>query len=61
MDRWWANCIRDESERTFVREQIDKVRRREEVWTRQMYENALKTRKKAGSLGRTATSSERTN
>lgn len=50
MDGWWANCIRDDTEREWVWTMINKVREGELVFTRQMYESALERRKETGSL-----------
>jgi hypothetical protein len=52
MDRWWANCIRNEQERLWIRDAIRKVRAGEEgfIFTREIYEKALKTRDRTGSL-----------
>ncbi|KAG7440850.1 uncharacterized protein BT62DRAFT_982965 [Guyanagaster necrorhizus] len=53
MDRWWANCNRNEEERKWVAEIIRRVRssRGQWVFTREMYERALKRRNERGSLG----------
>ncbi|KAL4063302.1 opioid growth factor receptor conserved region-domain-containing protein [Scleroderma yunnanense] len=48
MDKWWANCIRDDYEREWVRHTIVKVRTGQLVFTRQMYEMALEGRKLSG-------------
>ncbi|KAJ6559061.1 opioid growth factor receptor conserved region-domain-containing protein [Mycena vulgaris] len=53
MDRWWANCIRDEEEREWVGGVITKVRQAEEgryVFTRDMYTAALAQRLETGSF-----------
>ncbi|OBZ68903.1 Opioid growth factor receptor-like protein 1 [Grifola frondosa] len=51
MDRWWANCLRNEQEREWIGGIIRKVRTNSEyVFTRKMYEEALERRKKTGSL-----------
>ncbi|KIJ64632.1 hypothetical protein HYDPIDRAFT_175558 [Hydnomerulius pinastri MD-312] len=47
MDRWWANCIRDDYERDWVNRAVAKVRTGGE-FTRQMYENALTSRQTRG-------------
>ncbi|KAG8800764.1 hypothetical protein FRC17_006809, partial [Serendipita sp. 399] len=44
MDRWWANCIRDEEERMLVAEWIERVRKGEAVFTWEMYEDVLEQR-----------------
>ena len=53
MDRWWANCIRNEEERLWIRDLIRKVRFAEDgyVFSRQDYERALQNRAKTGRLG----------
>ena len=52
MDRWWANCIRNEEERLWIRDLIKNVRSAEDnyVFTRQDYEDALQNRVKTGRL-----------
>ena len=52
MDRWWANCIRNEEERLWIRDRIQKVRSAEDgyVFTRQDYEKALQNRTETGRL-----------
>ena len=52
MDRWWANCIRNEEERLWIRDLIQSVRSAEEnyVFTRQDYEKALQNRVNTGRL-----------
>ena len=52
MDRWWANCIRNEDERLWIRDLIQKVRSAEDdyVFTRQDYEEALQNRVRTGRL-----------
>lgn len=49
MDRWWANCLRDEAERAFVAQAIAKVRAGEK-FTREMYEAVLGRRKSEGAF-----------
>ncbi|KIY72009.1 hypothetical protein CYLTODRAFT_389511 [Cylindrobasidium torrendii FP15055 ss-10] len=44
MDRWWANCIRNEDERKWVGDVIRKVRTSKWVFTTEMYESALQSR-----------------
>ncbi|PPQ67715.1 hypothetical protein CVT25_009321 [Psilocybe cyanescens] len=54
MDRWWANCIRNEEERTWIMNLIKRVRSSEEgdyVFTRQEYEKAIQNRSATGRLG----------
>ena len=58
MDRWWANCLRDEGEREWIGAEIRKVRAAEGatskseafVFTREAYEGALERRKVTGKL-----------
>ncbi|PPQ76388.1 hypothetical protein CVT26_015377 [Gymnopilus dilepis] len=54
MDTWWANCLRNEAERSFIGELIRRVRSADEngyVFTREDYEEALRTRAETGQLG----------
>ncbi|KZT09395.1 uncharacterized protein LAESUDRAFT_723156 [Laetiporus sulphureus 93-53] len=53
MDRWWANCVRNEEEREWIGGAIRKVRAAISggPFTREMYKEALERRKKTGSLG----------
>jgi len=48
MDRWWANCIRDDYEREWIGRTISNVRIGQLGFTRQMYEKALEGRRLAG-------------
>ncbi|KAF7980475.1 hypothetical protein HWV62_37954 [Athelia sp. TMB] len=56
MDRWWANCLRNEGEREWIGAEIRKVRAAEAtinksemfVFTREAYESALERRKVTG-------------
>lgn len=50
MDRWWANCIRNQEEREFVGMLITRVRRGELRLTREKYEELLERRKRIGSF-----------
>jgi hypothetical protein len=50
MDRWWANCIRNEDERAFIGELIAEVRSGEKEFTKEMYHDLLERRRKTGSL-----------
>jgi len=50
MDRWWANCIRNDEEREWVGDIIRKVRGGGYVFTREEYETALQ-RRTAGRMG----------
>lgn len=48
MDRWWANCIRNDRDREWVTQVIAKVRSGQLVFTRQMYEDVLEGRRQTG-------------
>ncbi|KAL0069859.1 hypothetical protein AAF712_003129 [Marasmius tenuissimus] len=49
MDRWWANCIRNDAERRWIGEEIEQVRSGDEyVFTTDMYKHVLKSRRKEG-------------
>ncbi|KAG6332813.1 hypothetical protein ID866_6277 [Astraeus odoratus] len=48
MDRWWSNCIRDNHEREWIGRAITKVRAGQLLFTRQMYEKVLETRRLLG-------------
>jgi hypothetical protein len=50
MDRWWANCLRNDKERSWVNEQIAAVRNGNLTFTREMYEQALQRRQDTGSF-----------
>lgn len=52
MDRWWANCIRNEEERAWVGSIIRKVREGNDgyVFTRELYQQALQRRQDTGSF-----------
>lgn len=50
MDRWWANCLRNQEERQVIRDAITQVRSGQMTFTRDMYEAALKRRKETGIL-----------
>ena len=50
MDRWWANCLRNQEERQVIRDAITQVRSGQMTFTRDMYEAALKRRKESGIL-----------
>ncbi|KAG0701393.1 opioid growth factor receptor conserved region-domain-containing protein [Suillus ampliporus] len=49
MDRWWANCLRNEAEREWVGLTIKKARNGE-IFSREQYEASLKRRKELGSI-----------
>lgn len=49
MDRWWANCLRNEAEREWVGLTIKKARNGE-IFTRERYEANLTRRKELGSF-----------
>ncbi|PCH40588.1 hypothetical protein WOLCODRAFT_24194 [Wolfiporia cocos MD-104 SS10] len=53
MDRWWANCVRNEEEREWIAGVIMKARAGGEdgQFTVDMYKDALDRRKNTGSLG----------
>ncbi|KAF9483379.1 hypothetical protein BDN70DRAFT_873878 [Pholiota conissans] len=55
MDRWWANCMRNEEERSWVGDLVRKVRLAEDgfVFTREEYEGALQRRAETGHFGGT--------
>jgi hypothetical protein len=51
MDRWWANCLRNDEEREWMCKTIRKVRESDRhghgfCFTREMYEDVLQRRKK---------------
>lgn len=52
MDKWWANCIRNEEERMWIGALIRQVRLAEDgyVFTREEYEQALHRRDQTGRL-----------
>ncbi|KAF8895372.1 opioid growth factor receptor conserved region-domain-containing protein [Infundibulicybe gibba] len=50
MDRWWANCLRNQEEREWIRGVIRQVRSGSVVFTRAMYEKALEKRSTLGHL-----------
>ncbi|EIW59380.1 uncharacterized protein TRAVEDRAFT_36796 [Trametes versicolor FP-101664 SS1] len=50
MDRWWANCLRDEEERAWVNEMIRKVRSEDFIFTDEAYREALRRRRETGSI-----------
>ncbi|KAF7314349.1 OGFr-N domain-containing protein [Mycena kentingensis (nom. inval.)] len=51
MDRWWANCIRNDEEREWIGGIIKEVRKDGEfMFTREMYLDALERRKATGSF-----------
>jgi hypothetical protein len=50
MDRWWINCIRDEKERHWLNQLVAKVRSKDLLFDRNMYDEALKARQSTGSL-----------
>ncbi|KAJ3747119.1 opioid growth factor receptor conserved region-domain-containing protein [Lentinula detonsa] len=52
MDRWWANCVRNDSERAWIQATISKVRAGNGfVFSRESYQEALKSRLESGQLG----------
>ncbi|KAH9933202.1 opioid growth factor receptor conserved region-domain-containing protein [Epithele typhae] len=51
MDRWWANCVRDEHERKSINMAIKKVRERQGyVFSGEVYLRLLQKRKETGKL-----------
>lgn len=51
MDRWWANCIRNEDERIWIGKLIRKVRSNDGyIFTREAYKKVLENRMKEGRL-----------
>ena len=52
MDRWWANCMRNEEERQWIGNLIQKVRNPEEeyIFSRQDYEKVVSHRAETGRL-----------
>ncbi|KAI0373711.1 hypothetical protein BV20DRAFT_962288 [Pilatotrama ljubarskyi] len=51
MDRWWANCLRDENERTWVNDLVRKARTDPGfVFTNEAYRAALRRRQETGSF-----------
>lgn len=51
MDRWWANCLRNEEERSWIGDLIRRVREEDFLFTREDYEQALERRAQTGQLG----------
>lgn len=51
MDRWWANCLRNEQERSWIGDLIRRVREEDFLFTREDYEQALERRDQTGHLG----------
>jgi hypothetical protein len=49
MDRWWANCLRNQAERKWVGLTITKARNGE-IFSREQYETSLKSRQELGSF-----------
>jgi hypothetical protein len=50
MDRFWANCLRNDGERIWIGEKIAAVRLGELTFTREIYEEVLKRRQETGSF-----------
>lgn len=50
MDRWWANCLRNEEERAWVNDAIRKARTEDFIFTDEAYREALRRRREKGSL-----------
>jgi len=51
MDRWWANCLRNEEERSWIGGLIRRVREEDFLFTREDYEQGLERRAQTGQLG----------
>ncbi|KAJ3567042.1 hypothetical protein NP233_g6618 [Leucocoprinus birnbaumii] len=51
MDRWWANCLRNQADRVWISDAISRVRADEFVFTREEYEKTLLNRKQNGFFG----------
>ncbi|KAJ3932516.1 MAG: opioid growth factor receptor conserved region-domain-containing protein [Lentinula lateritia] len=52
MDRWWANCLRNDADRAWIQATIAKVRAGNGfVFTKELYREALKRRLSNGHLG----------
>jgi hypothetical protein len=49
MDRWWANCLRNEADREWIGLTIKKARNGE-IFSREKYEASLLRRKESGSI-----------
>ncbi|KAI8978764.1 opioid growth factor receptor conserved region-domain-containing protein [Trametes punicea] len=51
MDRWWANCLRNDEERRWVNDMVRRVRSQSDfVFTEDEYRNSLRRRKETGSF-----------
>jgi hypothetical protein len=51
MDRWWANCLRNDEDRMWIRGMIQRVRGEYDFeFTREMYEHALERKCRTGRL-----------
>lgn len=50
MDRWWINCIRNSEERLWLNLLVTRVRDKDLVFDRSMYEESLTRRRSRGSL-----------
>ena len=51
MDRWWANCVRNQDERKWINETIKKARTEPDfLFSEDAYRDALQRRQKTGSL-----------
>lgn len=57
MDRWWANCVRNEQERQTIAQLVRRVRQPTDgyVFTRDVYEKLLTDRATTGRLGEDTT------
>jgi hypothetical protein len=50
MDRWWINCIRDDHDRGWINDLVNKVRKKEFVFDRRLYELVMEERESSGCL-----------
>ncbi|KZT63783.1 hypothetical protein DAEQUDRAFT_679744 [Daedalea quercina L-15889] len=51
MDRWWANCVRNDQERKWISEMVQNVRAGDRgAFTRETYARVLQRRKETGKL-----------
>jgi len=50
MDRWWINCIRNDGERRWLNHVVGRVREKNLLFDRAMYEESLRNRRSTGLL-----------
>lgn len=50
MDRWWTNCIRNDEERRWLNHVVGRVREKDLLFDRAMYEECLRNRQSVGRL-----------